>query len=96
MAVTMKEVIERFRSNAEYERTHGNLEGCLEFRQIADWLEDSIFISKDATNGDVQKAILPKHWQYGTNGEYVHVWGDNQTMTFTLDWWNTPFRGLTT
>lgn len=31
--------IERFKSNAEYERTHGNLQGCLEFRQLSEWLE---------------------------------------------------------
>ena len=32
------EAIKRFQSNAEYERTHGNLQGCLEFRQLAEWL----------------------------------------------------------
>jgi hypothetical protein len=36
---TIDEAIKRFQSNAEYERTHGNLQGCLEFRQLAEWLE---------------------------------------------------------
>lgn len=39
MGMTIDEVIERFKSNAEYERTHGNLQGCLEFRQLAEWLQ---------------------------------------------------------
>ena len=30
--------IKRFQNNAEYERTHGNLQGCLEFRQLVEWL----------------------------------------------------------
>ena len=37
--MTIEEVIKRFNDNAEYERTHGNLQGCLEFRQLAEWLE---------------------------------------------------------
>lgn len=36
--MTLEEAIKRFQSSAEYERTHGNLQGCLEFRQLADWL----------------------------------------------------------
>lgn len=39
MGMSIDEVIRRFQSNAEYERTHGSLQGCLEFRQIAEWLE---------------------------------------------------------
>lgn len=38
--MTLDEVIERYTRNAEYERTHGNLQGCLEFRQLAKWLKD--------------------------------------------------------
>ena len=33
------EAITRYKNNAEYERTHGNLQGCLEFRQLAEWLK---------------------------------------------------------
>ena len=36
----LEEAIETYTSNAEYERTHGNLQGCLEFRQLAKWLKD--------------------------------------------------------
>ena len=38
--MTLDEVITRYKNNAEYERTHGNLEGCLEFRQLAEWLKE--------------------------------------------------------
>ena len=36
----LDEAITRYKNNAEYERTHGNLQGCLEFRQLAKWLEE--------------------------------------------------------
>ena len=38
--MTLEEEIKRFTDNAEYERTHGNLQGCLEFKQLADWLKE--------------------------------------------------------
>lgn len=38
--MTIDEAITRYKNNAEYERTHGNLQGCLEFRQLAKWLEE--------------------------------------------------------
>ena len=38
--IKLDEVIERFTSNAEFERTNGNLQGCLEFRQLAEWLKE--------------------------------------------------------
>ena len=40
MTREIDEAIERYTSNAEYERTHGNLQGCLEFRQLAEWLKE--------------------------------------------------------
>lgn len=39
MGMKLEEAITRYKNNAEYERTHGNLQGCLEFRQLAEWLE---------------------------------------------------------
>lgn len=36
----LDEAIEMYTSNAEYERQHGNLQGCLGFRQLAEWLKD--------------------------------------------------------
>lgn len=39
MRVSIDAAITKYKNNAEYERTHGNLQGCLEFRQLAKWLE---------------------------------------------------------
>ena len=38
--MTLDESIKRYTDNAEYERTHGNLQGCLDFRQLAEWLSE--------------------------------------------------------
>lgn len=38
--IKLDEAIERYTSNAEFEQTHGNLQGCLEFRQLAEWLRE--------------------------------------------------------
>lgn len=40
MGITIEEAITRYKNNAEYERTHGDLQGCLEFRQLAEWLKE--------------------------------------------------------
>lgn len=36
----LEEAIKRYTDNAEYERTHGNLQGCLDFKQLAEWLRE--------------------------------------------------------
>ena len=36
----INEAIQRYKNNAEYERQHGNLQGCIEFRQLSEWLEE--------------------------------------------------------
>jgi predicted molibdopterin-dependent oxidoreductase YjgC len=36
--MTLCEAIKRYTDNAEYERTHGNLQGCMDFKQLAEWL----------------------------------------------------------
>lgn len=41
--MTIDEAIEKYISNAEYERTHGNLQGCLVFKQLAEWLKELRF-----------------------------------------------------
>jgi len=38
--MTLDEQITILEHNAEYERTHGNLQGCLDFRQLVEWLKD--------------------------------------------------------
>ena len=36
----LDEAIKRYTNNAEYERAHGNLKGCLEFKQLCKWLKE--------------------------------------------------------
>lgn len=38
--MTLDETIKRYTNNAEYERTHGNLQGCLDFKQLVEWLRE--------------------------------------------------------
>lgn len=38
--MTLDEAIKRYTDNAEYEHTHGNLQGCLDFGQLAKWLRE--------------------------------------------------------
>lgn len=38
--MTLDEAIKRYTDNAEYERTHGSLQGCRDFRQLAVWLSE--------------------------------------------------------
>lgn len=38
--IKLDEAIKRYERNAEFERTEGNLQGCLEFRQLAKWLRE--------------------------------------------------------
>ena len=38
--MTIDEAITRYKNNSEYERTHGSLQGCLDFKQLAEWLEE--------------------------------------------------------
>lgn len=38
--MTLDEAIKMYIDNAKYERNHGNLQGCLAFRQLAEWLSE--------------------------------------------------------
>ena len=46
------EGIKRYTDNAEYERTHGNLQGCLDFKQLAEWLRElKAYREEEKTSG---------------------------------------------
>ena len=38
--MTLDQAIDRYSNNAEYERRNGSLHGCMEFKQLAEWLKD--------------------------------------------------------
>ena len=58
MKITLDEAIKRFQSNAEYERTHGDLQGCLEFRQLAKWLEQLQKIKQIVNDKNINGDLL--------------------------------------
>lgn len=64
----LDEVIERFSHNAEYERTHGNLQGCLEFRQLAEWLKDYKRLLEQEPSEDKYIKVPKKALKYRTAG----------------------------
>ena len=39
MGITIEQAIMRYKNNAEFERVHDSLQGYLEFKQLAEWLE---------------------------------------------------------
>ena len=47
--MTLDEAIKRYTSNAFYEKSDGNLQGCLEFNQLAEWLKDYKRLLKQET-----------------------------------------------
>ncbi len=56
--MTIDEAIKRYIDNAEYERTHGNLQGCLEFMQLVEWLEKLQKIKKIANDKNINGDLL--------------------------------------
>jgi hypothetical protein len=62
--MTLEGAIKIYTDNAEYERVHGNLQGCMEFRQLAEWLKCLAKISDmldgtiDHLSGDDAKELL--------------------------------------
>ena len=55
--MTLDEAITRYKNNAEYERTHGNLQGCIEFRQLAGWLT---LLKQILDSGDCNSCVCKK------------------------------------
>ena len=53
--MTIDEAIKQYTNNAEYERTHGNLQGCLDFRQLAEWLKELKALEENNDVKDVFK-----------------------------------------
>ena len=52
--MTLDEAIKRYTDNAEYERTHGNLQGCMEFKRLAEWLRKYQKIEKILDDYDLE------------------------------------------
>ena len=53
---------------------------------------NTIDIPKNATNGDMIKAIFPNIEIEGIGGEIKCIAAQNGTSYFALDWWNAPYE----
>lgn len=62
--MTIDEQIKILESNAEFERKEGDLQGCLNFRQLAEWLKEykRLMIAIDAIKEELESA---KYLNYG-------------------------------
>lgn len=99
--MTLDEVIERYTRNAEYERTHGSLQGCLEFRQLAEWLKDyKRLLEQEPKTGQYEKHIDHTDciWYGNDSGcpvtcsQYRDGWNDAMDYTFKNGNGYQPYR----
>ncbi len=58
--MTLEEAIKRYTSNAFYEKSDGNLQGYLEFNQLAEWLKDYKRL--------LEQEPITDRIEYGTDG----------------------------
>lgn len=63
--IDLDETIKLFRNNAEYVRKQGDLQGCLAFRQYADWLEELKKLRAKIEKILEEAGKLPISWEYG-------------------------------
>ena len=60
--MTLDQAIDRYTNNAEYERIHDSLQGCLDFRQLAEWLKDYKRLLEQQPCDDAISRILTRMW----------------------------------
>lgn len=79
--MTLNEAIKRYVDNAEYERTHGNLQGCLEFRQLAEWLKELKQLEEQTRWFPCSERMPKEHEWIGTK-EFGTTISDEVYVTF--------------
>lgn len=88
--MSLDEAIKTYTSNAEYERTHGNLQGCLDFRQLAEWLEELKQLREQTRWIPVSKELPKKSGKYivtvldGINRRTTVVQYQSRYKTWTM------------
>ena len=70
--MTLDQAIDRYTNNAEYERIHGSLQGCLDFRQLAEWLKDYKRLLEqqpcdDTVSRQAVLDVINLNWDYRKN-----------------------------
>lgn len=66
--MTLEQAIDRYTNNAKYERIHGSLQGCMEFRQLAEWLKDYKRLLEQQPCEDEYIKVPKKALKYRTAG----------------------------
>ena len=59
--MTLDEAIKRYTSNAFYEKSDGNLQGYLEFNQLAEWLKNYKRLLEQEPCEDAQTSLTTKN-----------------------------------
>lgn len=90
----LDEVIERYKNNAEYERTHGNLQGCLEFRQLAEWLKELKQLREQARWIPISERLPSREACIKNNGLFI-VSDGNRSYSEWFDYDKKRFGELT-
>ena len=90
--MTLDEAIKRYISNAEYERTHGNLQGCLDFRQLVEWLMELKQL-REQTRWIPVSERLPYNHEYIKNNGLFNVTDGNRSYSEWFDIYDTQKFG---
>lgn len=69
--MTVDEAVNRYADNAEYERTHGNLQGCLDFRQFTEWLKELKQLRESTRWIPVSERMPNDHEYIKNNGLFI-------------------------
>ena len=89
--MTLDEAIKRFIDNAEYERTHGSLQACLEFKHLAEWLKELQQLREQTRLIPVSEALPKEHLcddGYVEPSDYVLVYGNHGSYGVSRYWGN--------
>lgn len=67
----LDEAIRRYTNNAEYEQAHGNLQGCLDFGQLAEWLKELKQLKEQMSDSEKPNKWIPATTLPEKDGEYL-------------------------
>lgn len=85
--MTLEEAIKRYTSNSFYEKSDGNLQGYLEFNQLAEWLKELKQLKEQTQWIPVSERLPEKNRAVLT---YVDT---GMTKTYCLAYWNDRVKG---
>jgi hypothetical protein len=96
--MTLDGAIKRCTNNAEYERAHGNLQGCLDLRLLAEWLKVYKRLLEQARWIPTSKR-LPKAGEYIEDGDVAkyylvqNEYGDMMVARYThSEYWEQIYK----